>query len=441
MTTTSPGTFVPATALPDWRIAWAARENERRRRAHLLALETWRRRADELTRQRIEAATFLGCTEPRAGLPVDLDDDELIFRILPAAELVEAAARHVPGLPPPALTVGPPAPAGRTLPPGLRVTDAGVAVVTSRRVAFAGRSQRREWWYADLAAPAHHPDVPLTLLHPRTPGRLAGLRVPANVTANTRFYLTLAVAAARDERAAVVAELDALSEAHERCRPTPPAPAEPWQAPLLARRPERRATTAVAAVAAVAFATLTAGAHGPDDGDRRVEAGDVSTVEPPLGVRAVVPTLAPVPPDAFTAPPTAGPMPGGTSGGVPAPASTGAAAPGSSGAPATGGSGGSIRPATAPRVPTAPAPPAASAPPAAPAPPPAPAPPTAPPPTTAPSRPEPTDPPSSSPPPSPPAAPAPDETTPSAPDNQLITVCLDPLRLPLLDPLLCPRDD
>ncbi|MFD0785946.1 hypothetical protein ACFQZ8_18735, partial [Micromonospora azadirachtae] len=130
MTTTSPGTLVPATALPTWRVAWADRENDRRRRAHHAELEAWRHRADELTRQRIEAATFLGCTEPRTGLPVELDPYELVFRIIPTAELVEVVARHVPGLPQPALSVGPHNPSSRTLPRGLRVADTGVAIVT-----------------------------------------------------------------------------------------------------------------------------------------------------------------------------------------------------------------------------------------------------------------------------------------------------------------------
>ncbi|MER7442282.1 hypothetical protein [Micromonospora avicenniae] len=427
MTTTSPGTLVPATVLPTWRVAWADRENDRRRRAHHAELEMWRHRADELTRQRIEAATFLGCTEPRTGLPVELDPYELVFRIIPTAELIEVAARHVPGLPQPALSVGPHDPSGRTLPKGLRVADTGVAIVTSHRAAFAGRDVRREWWYEDLDAPAHHPDVPLTLLHPRRPGRLAGLRVPAVVVANTRFYLALALASARNERAAVIAELDALLATHHRNRPMPPVPVEPWQAPLTARRPGRRA---VAAVAAAAFATLTAGAYGSRESapQYRAEAGVRSDVDPPLGIGAVIPILAPVPgsPGGGAVAPTS-PAPGGTSGGGPeggdptGPArSTGS---GSTDRPTAGGAGGGSRPDTAPPAPAA-------------------ATPTAPPSTAAPSSPAPapSKPPSSSPP--PPATSGPEPSgAPADEDNRLLTICLDPLRLPLLDPLLCPRDN
>ncbi|MBM0240566.1 hypothetical protein JNW88_32120, partial [Micromonospora sp. ATA32] len=111
-----------------WRIAWAERENERRRRAYDAESEAWHRHNDQLIRLRIEAAGFLGCTQPRTDLPVDLDDDEVVYRVLPAAELVEAEARHVSGLPTPGLTVAAAsldAP-GHALPRGVRVVDAGM---------------------------------------------------------------------------------------------------------------------------------------------------------------------------------------------------------------------------------------------------------------------------------------------------------------------------
>ncbi|MFU8876499.1 hypothetical protein ACNAVT_31955, partial [Micromonospora sp. SL4-19] len=62
-------------------------------------IEGWHRRHDELIRLRIEVAGFLGCTQPRTGLPVNLADDEVVYRVLPTVELVEAKARHVAGLP------------------------------------------------------------------------------------------------------------------------------------------------------------------------------------------------------------------------------------------------------------------------------------------------------------------------------------------------------
>ncbi|MFG1650805.1 hypothetical protein ACGFIE_12805 [Micromonospora sp. NPDC049275] len=261
-----------ALAPSSWRLAWAERENDRRRRAYRDATAAWRRRQDHLVRLRIEAAGFLGCTQPRAGLPVDLDVDELVFRVVPVAELVEAEARHVAGLPTPggcalAETVG------AALPAGLRVVDSGMAVVTSHRVAFAGREHRREWRYADLRGVAHHPDVPVTLLHDTC--RLDGLRVPASAAVNFRFYLTLA---ATDDRAAVTAQVDALLAAHQATPPVPLPPVAPVDAPLTAVRPDRRAL-AVATVATVVLATLGPGAVGsPDVGPvRRAEAATIVT--------------------------------------------------------------------------------------------------------------------------------------------------------------------
>ncbi|WP_157744385.1 hypothetical protein [Micromonospora viridifaciens] len=235
------------------------RENDRRHRAYDTEVEAWHRRHDELTRLRIEAAGFLGCMQPRTGLPVHLDDDEVVYRVLPAVELVEAKARHVAGLPAPGLTVaaacvGAPA---RALRGGLQVVDA-VAVVTSHRVAFAGRERRREWRYADMVGLAHHPDVPLTLLHTTQGRRLPGLLVPAAITVNFRFYLTLAFAAAIGQRAAVVAQIDALLDAHRRALPVPPPLAEADDARRPPRRPDRLVAAGTALVA-FAFATLSAG--------------------------------------------------------------------------------------------------------------------------------------------------------------------------------------
>ncbi|WP_410809593.1 hypothetical protein [Micromonospora sp. 067-2] len=274
---TSRPTTTPSAPASSWRITWADRENERRRRAYRSDVDVWLRHDDHLTRLRIEAVGFLGCTRPRTGLPVDLDDDELVFRVLPAAELVEAEARHVAGLPTPGALTCVDAP-GDTLPDGLRAVDAGMAVVTSHRVAFAGRHLRREWRYANLSGFAHHPDVALTLLHTTDRGPLAGLLVPVTAAVNARFYLTLAAAVSAGERAAVVAQLDVLLSDHRNARPTPLPLVEPDEAPLTAVRPDRRAT-AITALAGVMFATLTAGALGPERAGlpHRAEAGTIAT--------------------------------------------------------------------------------------------------------------------------------------------------------------------
>ncbi|SCL54900.1 hypothetical protein [Micromonospora eburnea] len=243
-----------------WPGEWARREDDRRQRAYDARLRTWRRHEEHLVRLRIEATAFVGCAQPRAGLPAELDHDEVVYRVLPAAELIEAEARHLTGLPAPGLTVAADTvdEPGRVLPAGLRVVDAGMAVVTDRRVAFAGRHGRREWTYRGMLGPGHHPEVPITLLHTADGRRPAGLRIPAAAAVNARFYLTLAFATAAGSRAAVVAQVDALLAAHRDARPAPPAPAEPHHAPFPVPRPERMAAAA-AVVVAVALAALATG--------------------------------------------------------------------------------------------------------------------------------------------------------------------------------------
>jgi hypothetical protein len=397
-----PAIMIPAGVRARWRIAWAQRENDRRWRAYDADAEVWLRRNDELIRLQIEATGFLGCTQPRNGLPVDLDDDEVVFRVLPAAELVEAEARHVPGMPTPGLTAASAGtvPPGRALPKGLRVVDAGMAVVTNHRVAFSGREGRREWTYADMVGPAHHFDVPLTVLHTTDGRRLAGLLVPATAIVNFRFYLTLAFAAATGERAAVAAQLDALMDTHQDARPVPPPPAEPDQAPLTALRPNRRAAT-VMAVAAVAFAMLTASTFGSE------QAGLPYRAE--VGESVVVATATDAPNAiSVTAPPD--------SGNPVAPGGDAAAGTGVVEGPTAGGATGENAPIARPETASQ----RRSVPRVVPAMGPA----SLPPPTTGPAS---------------PTSPAPTAAPPS-PEPLVVDLCgsAKPLRLPVLQPLLCP---
>lgn len=245
---------------PRRRVAWARRENDRRRRAYDAELETWCRREEQLERLRIEATGFIGSTQPRTGLPVELDADEVVYRILPTAKLVEAQARHMAGLPAPSLAIGaaPVDASGPALPRGLRVLDAGMAVVTDRRIAFRGRTAQREWAFRDLVGPGHHPHVPVTLLYAVAGHRPAGLEVPSTAALNFRFYLTLAFAAAVGKRAAIAPQIDVLLAAHRAARPLPPPPVAPQDAPATLLGPERVAVAA-AAVVAVAFAGLSTG--------------------------------------------------------------------------------------------------------------------------------------------------------------------------------------
>ncbi|WP_433316274.1 hypothetical protein ACQP0U_05340 [Micromonospora sp. CA-269861] len=393
-----------------WRIAWAERENERRQRAYRDATDAWRRRDDHLARLRIEAASFLGCTQPRTGLPVDLDDDELVFRVLPVATLVEAEARHVPGLPTPGLCDFAET-ADLALPPGLRVVDTGMTVVTSRRVAFGGREHRREWRYADLVGHAHHPDVPVTLLPEG--GRRAGLLVPANAVVNFRFYLTLAAA---DDRAAVIAQVDALLAAHRNARPALLPLVGPDDAPLTAVRPDRRALGA-AAVAAVVFVGLGPGALGPGAWGSRgpVPSAEIVAMDVPRAVSVPVSPVGPVAPASRI---------GSADSAVWSPPYAPAVRPSAVSTVVEATVAVALPPAAAPTV--APTPPASAVPT------PGPAPTTEPPASALPT------PPVASASPTPTATPTETATATPSPEPGLLAICVDPLQLPLLDPLLCP---
>ncbi|MEU0155371.1 hypothetical protein [Micromonospora fulviviridis] len=391
------------------QIAWARRENERRRRAYEAAARDWRRRNEHLERLRIEAAGFHGCALPGTELPVRLDDGEVIYRILPVAELVEAEARHLPGLPAPdpALTAELLDPADGPLPTGLRVVDTGAAVVTDRRVAFAGRAGRREWAHHDLLGPGHHPDAPVTLLHPGDGGRPAGLRVPVGGAANFRFYLTLAYATATGTRDAVAARLDALLAAHRAARPRPGRPLGVGDAPAVRRRPERLAAAGVVAVA-VLLGVSAAGTWPATAGPVHRAAATGSPAGAPDG------DLAPDPV----------PGPAGEPDGAPAPSPAGEPAriprPASGATPATVGQI-PVRAGTEQIVPPSRVTPPATR--AASTTPPAVSPTGNPPPAVSPTG-GPTGTPTSSPSPSGPAGSG---------------ICLDPLRLPVVDPLLCRR--
>ncbi|MEU8072765.1 hypothetical protein [Micromonospora sp. NPDC048169] len=296
-------------AHPRRRLAWARRENERRRQAYETAARTWRRRAEHLDRLAIEAAGFRGCALPGTALPVPLDEGEVVYRILSAVDLVEATARHVPGLPAPGRTLtGRLGPADGPLPAGLRVVDSGAAVVTDRRVTFAGRDVRRDWPLRDLHGLGHHSDRPVTLLHGTDGGAPAGLRVPAPGAANARFYLTLAHADATGTRQAVVEDIDTLRSAHRAARPRPPRPLGPWDAPAEPALPRRLVAAGVAAVAVLLGVTsagtwsATAGQTDPARRPASHPAGTSTTAAAPPAQPTATPASPSTPPPTRPAP-------------------------------------------------------------------------------------------------------------------------------------------
>ncbi|MFI5837492.1 hypothetical protein ACIA5A_27825 [Micromonospora sp. NPDC051300] len=290
MTARRPG---PTESHPARRLAWARRENELRRRAYETAARDWRRRAEHLDRLRIEADGFHGRALPGTPLPVPLDDGEVVYRVLPVVELVEATARHLAGLPAPAGTLaGGLDPDDGPLPAGLRVVDTGAAVVTDRRVAFAGRDVHQDWPLRELRGVGHHPDRPVTLLHRADGGPPSGLRIPAPGAPNARFYLTLAHADATGSRSAVAQDVEALRAAHRAARPRPPRPLGPGDAPP-DRMPPGRLVAAGAAMVAVLLGATSAGTWPATAGPNQPAARPVAASAPGdggVGTGPVTPT-------------------------------------------------------------------------------------------------------------------------------------------------------
>ncbi|MEU0155452.1 hypothetical protein [Micromonospora fulviviridis] len=233
-----------------WRYRWAHRQNDRRQRAFRAADEAWRRRDDELRRLRTLAGSFHGSAEAGAGLPMELAPGEVVFWTLPAAQLVEV--RHTAVLPAPELTVDPEPPMLRPRrPEGVKVADAGLAVLTNRRLVLLGGRGRRDWTYGRMTGLSHDPGAPVTLIQVLDRRRTSGLLLPTGAVADFRFKLTLAFADAIEQRAAVVAQLDELIAEHDAVRPARPAVLTPAQARVTALLPGGRRTVAVGAALAL----------------------------------------------------------------------------------------------------------------------------------------------------------------------------------------------
>ncbi|MFC0508229.1 hypothetical protein [Micromonospora costi] len=268
-----------------WRYRWAHRQNERRHRTYRSAEAAWRRRDDELRRLRALAADFQGSAAAGAGLPLELAPGEVVLWVWPAAQLVEV--RHSGVLPAPDLTVIPEAmPLRARRPDGVRVFDAGMAVITSCRLVLLGGRGRRDWSYGKMIGLAHYPAAPVTLVQVLDRRRTSGLMLPVEAAADFRFKLTLAFADAIEQRGAVLAQLDELIAEHEQRKPFRPAVATPAQARLSGLVPGGRRTVAVAAAVAVLVPAALIESNPSDPaGERAVAATPASS---PSSVPALV---------------------------------------------------------------------------------------------------------------------------------------------------------
>lgn len=222
--------------LRGWRERWADRTNERQQRAYDAALEAWHQPDTKLRRLRAAASEFRGSPNEAADLGLEFFPGEVVYTVLPAAELIEAEGRHVSGLSRPerAVLPTPDATLNPVLADGLQVVDAGMVVVTDRAVVFLGHEGLREWTYARLGGMAHGRATSFTLMHMVDEKRLSGLLLPTATADGFRFHVTLAFADAIGERAAVVAQLDQVVAAHQHARPSPPIMVTSNQAPLTA---------------------------------------------------------------------------------------------------------------------------------------------------------------------------------------------------------------
>ncbi|QLQ39489.1 hypothetical protein [Micromonospora robiginosa] len=297
-----------------WRYRWAHRQNERRQRAFRAADEAWRRRDDELRRRRTLAVSFHGSERAGVGLPMELAPGEVVFWTLPAAQLVEV--RHTAVLPAPDLTVDPDPPVLRPRrPEGVRVVDAGLAVLTNRRLVLLGGRGRRDWTYGRMTGLSHDPAAPVTLIQVLDRRRTSGLLLPTGAVADFRFTLTLAFADAIEQRAAVVAELDELLAEHAELRPQRPAVLTPAQARFSARLPGGRRTVAVGAALALAVPAMLVESNPPTRaGSERAAAATpaaTGTPAPPAVAPAVQvrPSTSPQPHRSRSAPRGTDPQP------------------------------------------------------------------------------------------------------------------------------------
>ncbi|MGS2616384.1 hypothetical protein ACVCAH_17940 [Micromonospora sp. LZ34] len=290
-----------------WRYRWAHRQNDRRLRMYHGAETAWRRRDDELRRLRTLAGEFHGSAAAGAGLPLELGPGEVVLWALPAAQLVEV--RHSSVLPAPDLTVTvDAAPLRPRRPDGIRIADAGMAVITNRRLVLLGGRGRRDWAYGRMTGLTHDPAAPVTLIQVLDRRRTSGLMLPADAAADFRFKLTLAFADAIEQRDAVITQLDELIAEHAQLKPIRPGIATPGQARLGAMLPGGRRTVAVAAAIAVLVpaALIESDPSDPGRGEVAVAAAPAPTGVPRLGP-SVPPVAAPKPKPKRSTPPAPAP--------------------------------------------------------------------------------------------------------------------------------------
>jgi hypothetical protein len=219
------------------------RHKTERAPAPLPSLETrlaeWQADDDGLGEVVELARHFRGVTagEIAGGSPVALKPGERIYFVLKGAALIEprSAGGHwegrtqgvsfrVPGTKSMRYRVG--ANKGHYVRDGERPTpiDEGTAVVTDKRLVFAGAQQAREWLWAKTIGLQHQDDAPWTAVPVGNRPKVSGIGYDDAHGPEIRFRLDLALAVATGTADAFVAELEADRADHARHRPGAPLP-------------------------------------------------------------------------------------------------------------------------------------------------------------------------------------------------------------------------
>ncbi|GAA0403483.1 hypothetical protein AB0875_09565 [Micromonospora gifhornensis] len=202
-----------------------------------MTADAWAQRDNDLVNMRAAATNYRPLPHAPAGVLIDLRRGELVYHTVPAAQMIEAPQfASLPAVTP-ELAASPAVALGRPLPEGFRTMDAGTVVVTDRRVVFLGSRGKREWSYAKLVGLLHDGNSPYTLMHVVNRQRISGLYLPSASAPGFRFNLALALADARQQRPALIAQLDGMLAQHRHARPPQPALVTAANAPVTARVP------------------------------------------------------------------------------------------------------------------------------------------------------------------------------------------------------------
>jgi hypothetical protein len=198
----------------------------------------WQAEDERLTRLVGTARQFRGFTaEEIDRVPIALKSGERIYAIVNGAALVEPRSTgghwqggsrgvsvRIPGTKSMRYRVG--ATKGQYVRAEEKPTiiDQGTAVITDKRVAFAGARQAREWAWAKCLGVQRQPDQPWTAIAVSNRQKTSGILYSDEATEMVRFRLDLAYSVAIGEADDLVTELEAERAEHAAHRPGAPLP-------------------------------------------------------------------------------------------------------------------------------------------------------------------------------------------------------------------------